>query len=138
MRTPLILSLCLIAPLASRAQVPQDRDAPKGFRAMRASSADPTGQNADFRRVEPGQTVTLTDIKGAGRITHVWFTIASPSPDHLRELVLRMTWDDAVRPAVECTVGDFFAQGHGKYVEFASSPISIGARMALNCYWPMP
>src|SRR5689334_20426827 len=102
------------------AQVPQDLDAKKEFRALRSSSADPTGGNADARRVEPGQTITLADISGHGRITHVWFTIASPSPDHLRELVLRMTWDDAKTPAVECPVGDFFAQGHGKYVEFAS------------------
>src|SRR5256885_9851137 len=49
-----------------------------------------------------------------------------------------MTWDDAKSPAVECPVGDFFAQGHGKYVEFASAPVSVGGRMALNCYWPMP
>ncbi len=123
---------------AAQAQVPEDLAAKKDFKAMRASSADPSGGNADMQEMQPGETVTIADIKGAGRITHVWFTIASPSKDHLRELVIRMFWDDAVKPAVECPIGDFFAQGHGKYVEFASAPVSVGAQMALNCYWPMP
>jgi len=122
----------------AKAQVPEDLASKKDFKALRASSADPTGGNADMRRMAPGETVTVTDVKGAGRITHIWFTIAAPSKDHLRELVLRMYWDDAVKPAVECPIGDFFAQGHGKYVEFSSAPVSVGARMALNCYWPMP
>lgn len=123
---------------AAKAQVPQDLADKKEFVALRASSADPTGGNGDARSVKPGETLTVADIKGVGRMTHLWFTIAAPSPDHLRELVIRMTWDDAAKPAVECPIGDFFAQGHAKYVEFASAPISVGAHMALNCYWPMP
>lgn len=134
----LLAAGALTLPMVVRAQVPQDLDAKKDFKALRASSADPTGGNADMRRIQPGETLTIADVHGAGRFTHLWFTIASPSKDHLRELVLRMTWDDAPTPAVECPIGDFFAQGHGKYVEFASAPVSVGARMALNCYWPMP
>jgi hypothetical protein len=120
------------------AQLPTDLAGKKDFVAGRASSKDPKGHNADSRRIEPGETLTLLDVQGPGRITHLWFTINSPSPDHLRELVLRMTWDQASHPAVECPIGDFFAQGHGKYVEFTSAPIAVGARHALNCYWPMP
>ena len=136
----LLLSATLTALPAYLAvgQVPADLASKKDFSAARASSTDPKGRNADARRIDPGQTLTLMDVKGNGRITHVWFTIASPSPEHLRELVLRMTWDDATRPAVECPVGDFFAQGHAQYVEFQSSPVAVGARKALNCYWPMP
>jgi len=122
----------------TQAQVPEDLAVKKDFTALRSSSADPTGKNADMRRMAPGETVTVADIKGTGTITHIWFTIAAQSPDHLRELVIRMYWDDAKLPAVESPIGDFFAQGHGKYVEFASSPVSVGAKMALNCYWPMP
>src|SRR5689334_13451607 len=103
---------------AASAQVPEDLASKKDFKALRSSSADPAGGNADMRRVAPGETLTVADIKGAGRITHLWFTIAAPSKDHLRELVIRITWDDAPKPAVECPIGDFFAQGHGKYVEF--------------------
>ena len=137
---PLILSAAFVSllPSVAVAQLPADLASKKDFSSGRASSTDPKGHNGDARRIEPGQTLTLMDVKGQGRVTHIWFTISSPSSDHLRELVLRMTWDDAARPAVECPVGDFFAQGHGKYVEFQSAAVSVGSRMALNCYWPMP
>lgn len=120
------------------AQVPDDLAARKPFKAYRVSSADPTGGNADARPIAPGATLTLADVRGNGRFTHLWMTIAAESPDHLRELVLRMTWDDASTPAVECPIGDFFAQGPGKYVEYHSAPVSVGGSNALNCYWPMP
>jgi hypothetical protein len=138
-RTFVLLSAVLtLFTVGTLAQVPGNLAARKTFTAGRASSTDPKGHNGDARRIEPCATLTLMDVKGSGRVTHIWFTISSPSADHLRELVLRMTWDDASRPAVECPIGDFFAQGHGKYVEFSSAPIAIGARNALNCYWPMP
>src|SRR5205823_1900601 len=121
-----VLPLVLAAGVT--AQVPTDLGSKKDFSAGRASSTDPKGRNGDSRRIDPGQTLTLMDVKGAGKVTHIWFTINSPSPEHLRELVLRMTWDDAAHPAVECPVGDFFAQGHGKYVEFQSAPVAVGAR----------
>ncbi|MGO8698760.1 MAG: glycoside hydrolase family 172 protein [Limisphaerales bacterium] len=138
--TAFLLSATLVAllPFNSTAQVPANLASRKNFSAGRASSTDPNGRNGDSRHIAPGQTLTLMDVKGAGRIVHVWFTINSPSPEHLRELVLRMTWDDASRPAVECPVGDFFAQGHGKYVEFQSAPVVVSPRNALNCYWTMP
>ncbi|MEK6702975.1 MAG: glycoside hydrolase family 172 protein [Planctomycetota bacterium] len=133
--TTMVLTACTQGPAHHAID---DLSSPKGFKAMRASSADPTGKNGDARGIAPGETLVLADVKGSGRFTHLWTTIASPSPDHLRELVIRMTWDDAATPAVECPVGDFFAQGPGKYVEFASSMVSVGGQKALNCYWPMP
>jgi hypothetical protein len=120
------------------AQVPQDLADKKDFRAGRSSSTDPKLRNGDARHMNPGETLTVADVKGAGRFTHLWFTIAAKDADHLREMVLRITWDDAARPAVECPIGDFFAQGPGKYVEYHSAPVSVGGSMALNCYWPMP
>ena len=115
-----------------------DLPAKKGYRSFKGSCADPSGKNGDARRIEPGATLVLADVKGNGRFTHLWTTISSPSADHLRELVLRMTWDDAATPAVECPIGDFFAQGPGQYVEYHSAPVSVGGQHALNCYWPMP
>jgi hypothetical protein len=127
-----------LLPTIALAQIPADLASKKDFLAGRASSTDPKGRNGDARRIDPGQTLTLMDVQGNGQVTHIWFTISSPSPEHLRELVLRMTWDDASRPAVECPIGDFFAQGHGKYADFQSTAVVIGSRNALNCYWPMP
>lgn len=139
MKTRLLTFLlaAVAVPLVS-AQVPDDLAGAHNFRAFRASSADPTGKNGDARGIDPGATLTVADIRGNGRLTHFWCTIAAQDPDHLRQLVLRITWDDASRPAVETPIGDFFAQGPGKYVEYASAPVSVGGQMALNCYWPMP
>ena len=140
---PLISALALASAIA-HAQVPDDLAKPKTFRAFKASSADPTGKNGDARGIAPGQTLTVADVKGSGAFTHLWMTIAADSKDHLREMVIRMYWDDAPTPAVECPIGDFFAQGPGEatggrgYVEFQSAPVSVGGQMALNCYWPMP
>ncbi len=128
----------LLLPSLSLGQALINLDAKKDFVALRASSADPSGKNGDMIRIEPGQTATIADIKGAGRITHMWFTIASPSKEHLREIVLRITWDDADKPAVECPIGDFFVQGHGQYVEFTSLPVCMNPGRSLNCFWPMP
>jgi len=122
----------------SRAQLPDDLASKKDFKALRSSSTDPNLHNGDARRIAAGDTLTVADIKGTGRITHLWFTIAAPSQDHLREMVLRIYWDDAKTPAVECPMGDFFGLGHGKYVEYTSAAVSIGAQKGLNCYWPMP
>ncbi len=137
-RSALPLALLLVTAVPLRAQVPEDLPARKEFRALRLSSADPKHKNADYRHIDPGQTLELGKIDGHGRLTHLWFTIAADSTDHLRELVLRIWWDGASKPAVECPLGDFYGLGFGRYVEYKSAPVAIGGIKALNCYWPMP
>ena len=92
--------------------------------SKRASSADRSGGNADWVEVKAKSTVTLADIRGAGSIRHIWFTINSPSPFHLRELVLRMYWDGETEPSVEVPIGDFFGTGF----EYEDFPADIAAR----------
>jgi Protein of unknown function (DUF2961) len=116
--------------------------------SRRASSADRSGGNADWVEVKARSTATLADIKGAGSIRHIWFTINSPSPFHLRELVLRMYWDGETEPSVEVPIGDFFGTGFEyedvpggprgqKYQSWVSLPITVQDR-AMNCYFEMP
>ena len=106
---------------AANAQVPVDLAKPKSFRALRISSTDPKLKNGDSRSIAPGATLELGRVEGHGRITHMWFTINGKSPDHLRELVLRIYWDGGEKPAVECPLGDFFGLGFGRYVEYKSA-----------------
>ena len=66
-------------PLAAQSQSPSWQPNPtlqQTYTLHRASSADPTGANADSRKVEPGVALTVLDVDGPGRITHLWFTIA--------------------------------------------------------------
>ena len=60
-----------------------------GHRSLKQSSHDRTGGNRDYFTIEPGATQELLNSPGPGVITHIWFTISAPSPNHLKELVLR-------------------------------------------------
>jgi hypothetical protein len=104
----------------------------------RASSADPTGGNADFRTVAPGATYTVLDTDGPGRISHIWFTINDGEAYHLKRIVLRIYWDGEATPSVETPIGDFFGLGLGTYHNWQSEMLSVGSVKALNSYFPMP
>jgi hypothetical protein len=137
---PLIAFCFLTLPLLSQdpsamlSSLPQAKD----YVQKRVSSYDRTGGNADARTIAPGETLTLLDENGPGLISHVWVTIASDDPNHLKGLVLRMYWDGEATPSVEAPIGDFFGLGLGDYHLYQSQPLSVGADKALNSFFPMP
>ena len=108
------------------------------YTSHRASSSDPTGANADARRVEPGASLTLLDTDGPGKVSHLWFTISSDEPYHLKRIVLRIYWDGEATPSVEAPIGDFFGLGLGDYYSWQSELLSVGSENSLNCFFPMP
>jgi Protein of unknown function (DUF2961) len=110
----------------------------KDYVQRRVSSYDRSGGNADNRQIAGGETLTLLDDNGPGLISHVWVTIASDDPNHLKALVLRMYWDGEATPSVEAPIGDFFGLGLGDYHLYQSLPLSVGADKALNSFFPMP
>ncbi len=140
-RTITLIAFCLLTfpvfsqdPAAWISTLPQAKD----YVQHRASSYDRTGGNADARPIAPGETLTLLDEAGPGLITHVWVTIASDDPNHLKALVLRMYWDGETSPSVQAPIGDFFGLGLGEYFAYQSLPLSVGSEKALNCFFPMP
>src|SRR5262244_843475 len=140
---PLLLAMLLASCLVSAAaQGPNtwlaDLPQPKDYVQKRASSYDRSGANADSRQIAPGETLTLLDEAGPGMISHIWFTIATEDPHHLKALVLRMYWDSEATPSVETPIGDFFGLGLDDYFLYESLPLSVGSKKALNCYFPMP
>ena len=116
------------------ASLPQAKD----YVQKRASSYDRSGGNADNRQIAPGETLTLLDDNGPGVISHVWVTIATDDPNHLKALVLRMYWDGEATPSVEAPIGDFYGLGLGDYHSYQALPLSVGSDKALNCFFPMP
>jgi Protein of unknown function (DUF2961) len=110
---------------------------PNPGRAMHDGSWDRTGGNHDFIRVAPGQTVTLMDYDGVGIIHRFWVTIDPRNVSSLRQVILRMYWDDETNPSVECPLGDFFGVGFGESRDYISLPLTETSG-GLNCYWPMP
>lgn len=49
---------------------------PRAGKLAHYSSYERSGGNADFRRVAPGETLTLVDHRGAGTLRRLWLTIA--------------------------------------------------------------
>ena len=136
-----LVVLCFVTlPLFSQdsgswlSSLPQAKD----YVQKRSSSYDRSGGNADARTIAGGETLTLLDEAGPGLISHVWFTIASGDPNHLKALVLRMYWDGESTPSVETPVGDFFGLGLGEYHLYQSVPLSVSSDKALNSFFPMP
>jgi hypothetical protein len=110
----------------------------RNYECRRSSSWDRSGGNNDSVPVDPGQTVTLMDVKGSGVITHIWFTINSSDRMHLKNLVLRAWWDDEPSPSIETPIGDFYGLGLGEYYTYQSALLSVAPMKALNCYFQMP
>jgi len=111
-------------------------------RTGRVSSWAHDGRNSDAWWIEPGQTRVLADIKGPGKITHIWMT----QPNHYRECLLKITWDNARYPSVLCPLGDFFGLGHGIVNSYQSLLFTASTNnnnrfnsgCALNSYVQMP
>ena len=136
---PVLLSVCFIsAAFAQNPMAQPDLTQQQTYVLHRASSTDPTGANADFRRVAPGATLTVLDADGPGMVSHMWFTIATGEHYHLKRIVLRIYWDGEASPSVEAPIGDFFGLGLGIYHNWQSEMLSVGSDKSLNSFFPMP
>ena len=85
-----------------------------------------------------GETVTLMDIDGCGVIRHIWITLSPRGPEAMRNLILRMYWDNSKVPSVEVPLGDFFGTAHGRTVNLASAYVSTPKGRGFNAWFPMP
>lgn len=119
----------LAAPLAVGAQDVPGRGALDGLMVQREgriahyASTDPSGGNADFVVIAPGETHTLLSHDGAGIVRRWWLTIAPRDNAELqRQLIARCYWDSEAEPSVEVPVADFFGMGLGEWRDYQSLP----------------
>jgi hypothetical protein len=111
---------------------------PRSSRIAHYSSLDSLGRNDDFRRIAPGETITLVDHSGAGIVRRWWITIAPRNNVALqRQVIVRCYWDDEATPSVEVPVSDFFGVGFGEWRDYISVPLNMTSG-GYNSYWPMP
>jgi len=108
------------------------------YKSLKQSSYDTTGGNRDYWNIPPGGVREVFLADGPGVISHIWFTIAARSPNHLKELVLRGYWDGNPKPSVEAPIGDFFGLNLGQYVIYQSAYLACSPGKSLNCYFAMP
>jgi Protein of unknown function (DUF2961) len=125
------------SPVADASLLPRYARA-QNYKSLKQSSFDRTGGNSDRWPIAPGATQELFRSDGPGIITHIWFTIAAQSPNHLKEIVIRAYWEGSQKPSVQVPVGDFFGLNLGQYVIYQSAFLNCSSIKALNCYFAMP
>jgi len=87
------------------------------------------------------KTYTLAEINGPAVIRNIWMTTFEKTeqcPYVLRNLILRMYWDEEKYPSVEVPLGDFFCNGFARSYFVNSLPVAVNPHAGLNCYFPMP
>ncbi len=81
----------------------ENRNGEKGKGGMASSDLGPSRKGSPcIPKIEAGETVTLGEIQGEGIIQHIWITVTDRTSERnryvLRDLVLRMYWDDEEDP----------------------------------------
>jgi hypothetical protein len=110
----------------------------QNYKSMKQSSYDRTGGNRDSWPIAAGGVQEVFNATGPGVVSHIWFTIAARSGDHLKELVLRAYWDGNAKPSIEAPIGDFFGLNLNSYQIYESAYLACSPGKSLNCYFAMP
>ncbi len=89
-----------------------------------------------------GQSSVVAELSGMGVITAIRVKMELPREVDeqrrlLRELTIRMTWDDDQQPAVWSPFGDFFGSSAGA-VPFRTIPTGLHEDGTWYCFWQMP
>src|SRR5271169_1479027 len=96
----------------------------KTFSAHRVSSDNRfVPSNDDSKRIMPGETLVMADLRGPGVVNHIWITVADNEYAWPRLVRLRVYYDGKKTPSVDVPLGDFFGVGHGYERNVESLPI---------------
>ena len=85
--------------------------------------------------IKAKEKFVLADISGEGMINHIWCTCA---PETWRSLVLRIYWDESLKPSVQVPLGDFFCHGWCERSLLSSLAITVNSAGGFNSYFQMP
>ena len=118
----------------------------KGEKGRGGTTASPLGKSRKgspcLKDIQPGEEVVLGAINGPGVIHHMWITTDSKTAEGdcfvLRDLVIRIYWDEEKEPSVEAPMGDFFCCGFGKECIINSDLVTVVPSRGMNSYIQMP
>lgn len=99
-------------------------------------------------RIPRGESVTIGEVEGCGRVVSLWLTFpgwfwmhwdpdAHISPTILKTLIVRIFWDGRSRPAVCVPAGDFFGVGLCETANFSGHYFGMSSG-GFYCRFPMP
>ena len=89
-------------------------------------------------RLAAGDSCELLNIQGTGIVQRIWLTVSNRSPEIMRELWIKIYWDNAPIPAVSAPLGDFFCNGLSVMTAFENCFFSNPEGRSMNCIIPMP
>lgn len=121
--------------LQSRAASYENRNAEKGKGGMAGNGIKGSPAIMDFKK---GDVATLLDQEGPGMVRHIWCTMKPAHPEVIRNVILRIYWEDNDVPSVEVPVSDFFGVAHAAIVPMFSQLIAAQPSQGYNCFIPMP
>jgi hypothetical protein len=122
------------AGVATRWSSPENLNGVEGKGGMENNG----GKGHAFDSIGPGQSRTLLDIKGTGRVNRMWITVIDRTPEMLRSLRLEMFWDNNPKPAVSVPFGDFFCVGLGRTTAFQNHFFANAEGRSFQSFIPMP
>jgi hypothetical protein len=85
-----------------------------------------------------GEKIVLADIKGPGRIRHIWMTFMQDTPEEMRSVWMEVYYDDMTAPSISVPCLDFFGLPHGRTAAYDSALVSVHEGRGFNAYFPMP
>jgi D-arabinan exo alpha-(1,3)/(1,5)-arabinofuranosidase (non-reducing end) len=104
----------------------------------RGGTAAGRRKGAPARTLGPSEKITLCDIKGPGRVRHIWMTFRPAEPEAMRSIFLEAFYDDLEAPSISVPCLDFFGLPHGRAVPYSSALTSVAECRGFNSYFPMP
>lgn len=125
----------------TRSISPENPTGEKGKSCMESSDLGPGRKGRGCIKLPQGSVTTIAEIEGTGIIRHMWFTITDKTEKGsfvLRDVVIRIYWDDEETPSVESPIGDFFCNGFGARCDINSMPIVVNPTGGMNSYFEMP
>jgi hypothetical protein len=120
--------------VSTRWASPENANAGKGAAGLENNGA----KGHAFDAINAGDTKLLLNVKGAGIVHRIWFTIDDRTPEMLRSLTLQMFWDGETKPAVSVPFGDFFGVGLGRTATFENALFASPEGRSFECFIPMP
>ena len=121
--------------LDSRSASGENFNAEKGKGGMEKDGFKGSPAIKDFKK---GSTEVLLKTNGPGMIRHIWCTVKPNNSVDLRNIIIRMYWENSQVPSVEAPLSDFFGIAHGAKALMTSELISVLPLLGYNCYILMP
>ena len=89
---------------------------------------------------QPGESVEILNIEGAGTIDRIWMTVDDlfHIPEEHRSMKIEMFWDHSEAPAVSAPLEDFFNQVFGNISAFENALFSSPEGRSMLSFVKMP